>query len=237
VFSPLLKHNDGSLEEEMTKEGIANPAAFLKEFVENINSVINSGQHYHISGLGYFVKKGDIRFVFEHNENAVTKKHSGDTEIVYLSKREKRQSGIVSGAICLCLIAFGCLFFAVLNIYKSKDRLEPLTSGTNKPANQLIIIDKSDSIAETDGNTNTIWLSSGMKSYHVVVACFEEKINAENFVLQCRLMGYDKAEILSMTGILHPVSIGSFASQNEALETKLKYDSLFGENSLIYKIK
>jgi hypothetical protein len=237
IFSPLLKHNDGSLEREMAKEGITNPADLLKEFVENVTSAIDNGQRYNIAGLGYFFKKGDIRFVFENNENTVTKKHSGETEIVYLSPKKERRSGTTMGAICLCLIAFACLFFVVFNVYKSKDRLEPLTAVAKKPVNQFIIIDKSDILDETDGETNTMWLSARMKNYHVVVACFEDKINAENFVLQCRQTGYDKAEILSMAGVLYPVSIGSFTSQSEALETKLKYDSIFGENSLIYKTK
>jgi hypothetical protein len=233
VFSPLLKHNDGFLEDEMAKENIADPAACLKEFVENVVSVIDNGQHYNIAGLGYFYREGEIRFIFEKDENTVPQ-HSGDAEIVYLPRQKKYRTGIVLGSIYLCLISFACLFFVILNIYKANDRLEPLTSGTKKPVNQFIIIDKS-GIDETDGNANT--LSSRVKHYHVVVACFEEKINAETFVLQCRKMGYDKAEILSATGALYPVSIGSFTSRNEALNTKLKYDSIFGENSFIYKTK
>jgi hypothetical protein len=238
VFSPLLKHNDGSLEEEMAEEGIANPADFLKEFAETVISVIDNGQRYHIAGLGYFFREGDIRFTFEEDRNAVTQKHSGETEIVYLPQQKERRSGILTGAIYLCLTAFACLLFVVFDICKSKDRLEPLTSITKKPVNQFVIIDKSDSLDETDDETNILRLSSSRtKSYHVVVACFEDKINAENFVLQCRQTGYDNAEILSVTGVLYPVSIGGFASQNEALETKLKYDSIFEENSFIYKTK
>ncbi|MDR1339409.1 MAG: SPOR domain-containing protein [Prevotellaceae bacterium] len=233
VFSPLLKQNDGFLEEEMKREGIAEPAVFLKDFVDNLVSVIDKGQHYSIAGLGYFFREGSIHFAFEKNEDEAGKKRSGNTEFVYLPKKRKKcRSGIVSGAICLCLIAFGCLFFLIFDICSSE---APLVSRTKKPANQFAIVDESGDSAAI--NRETAGLLSRIKNYYVVVACFEEKINAENFVQQCRKTGYGRAEILSMTGILYPVSIGGFSTQNEAMETKLKYDSIYNENSLIYKTK
>jgi hypothetical protein len=243
VFSPLLKHNDGFLEEELKREGVAGPAAFLKEYVENIISVIDKGQHYNIAGLGYFFRKGSIHFVFEPGENPVSEnpvshKHSGDTEFIYLprNRKKKLRSGIISGAICLCLIALGCLFLIIFDMYKSKD-MSSLIFRTKKPVNQFAIVDKSGDSAAMDRETGSLQLLSHIKNYHVVVAYFEDKASAENFMLQCRKIGYDRAEILSMTGILYPVSIGCFASQDEALKIKLKYDSIFKENSLIYKTK
>ncbi|MDR0386073.1 MAG: hypothetical protein LBH60_08350, partial [Prevotellaceae bacterium] len=64
---------------------------------------------------------------------------------------------------------------------------------------------------------------------------FEEKANAENFVIQCRKTGYDDAEILFFTCLMYPVSIGRFASPDKALKQKHEYDSIFGENSMIFK--
>jgi hypothetical protein len=239
VFSPFLKHSDGFLEEEMQKEGIDSPTDFLKEFAENVILTTDNGQRYNIAGLGYFFKDGSIRFAFEQEENAGNQKHTVDTTIVYLPEKEKsrRNTGIIMGVVCLCLIAFGCLLFMIFNMHSSDDSLDPLISQTEKPGNRFIIIDKSGDYDETDGEPDNLQLLSMIKSYHVVVAFFEEKINAENFVLQCRKMGYDKAEILSVTGILYPVSIGGFTSHDEALGTKHRYDSIYKENSLIYKMK
>ncbi|MDR2287179.1 MAG: hypothetical protein LBE04_06860 [Prevotellaceae bacterium] len=224
VFSPLLKHNDGFLENEMQKKGIANPANFLREFAENVISVIESGQHYRIAGLGYFFKDGSIRFVFETTDEFDVYEHSDD---IYISdkKRNKNRARLVWSLIFLCL--FAAVIVVVVRIHASNDLLNIFGSRTKKPDKQFVITD------EAGNENNNRHLSPQMKYYHVIVACFEERDKAENFVLQCRKMGYDKAEILSFIGVFYPVSIGKFASPDEAINKKQEYDKIFGENSLI----
>jgi hypothetical protein len=239
VFSPLLKHSDGVLEEEMIKEGIDSPAECLTKFADNIITATDNGRRYNIKGMGYFFKDESIRFVFDDEENTGKQKNTVDTTIVYLPEKEKVRSnaGIISGVICLCIIAFGCLIFVILNMSSTDDGLDRLISQTEKPESRFIIIDKSNDSVATGGEQDSSQLLEMIRSYHVVVAFFEEKVSAENFVQQCRKMGYDKAEILSITGILYPVSIGGFSSQNEAMDTKHRYDSIYSENALIYKIR
>jgi hypothetical protein len=235
VFSPLLKHNDGFLEDEMQKKGIANPAIFLREFAENVISVIENGQHYRIAGLGYFFKDGSIRFVFETTDDADVYEHSDD---IYTpgKKRNKNHIRLVWSLIFVCL--FAAVIVAAVKIHSSNDLLNMFGYNTKKPDKQFVIIDKAGNGNETVGDENdNRQLSSQTKYYHVIVACFEEKDNAENFVHQCRKMGYDNAEILSFIGVFYPVSIGKFASHHEAINKKQEYDKQFGENSLIMKTK
>jgi hypothetical protein len=235
VFSPLLKHNDGFLEDEIRKEDIANPANFLRELAENVITVIENGRHYRIAGLGYFFKDGGIRFVFETNDDTDVYKHSDD---VYLpeTKENKKRITLVWSSICLCL----CIVVGIIavKIYGSNDLVEIFGSKTQKTGKQFAIIDKSGNDCDTVQN-EPYRLQSYLqaKYYHVVTACFEEKDNAEKFVLQCRKTGYDKAEILPFTDVLYPVSIGKFTSFDEAMNKKQEYDSRFGENSLILYTK
>ncbi|MDR1593595.1 MAG: hypothetical protein LBS43_03785 [Prevotellaceae bacterium] len=228
VFSPLLKHNDGFLKDEMQKEGIANPANFLREFAENVISVIENGQHYRIAGLGYFFKDGSIKFVFETTDDADVYEHSDD---IYLpeKKKNKNRARLVWGSILLCLpVVVGVV---AIKIYGSKDLLKMFNSQTDK---QFVIIDKSDNdFRAPENESGNLQASFQIKCYHVVAACFEEKSNAGNFVLQCRKIGCDKAEILSFTDAFYPVSIGKFTSLGEAMNKKQEYDKRFGENSLI----
>jgi hypothetical protein len=235
VFSPLLKHNDGFLEEELQKEGVADSAVFLRELAENIISVIERGQHYYIFGLGYFLKDGSIRFVFEETEKDVAGEqedvageHSGDA---WFSKNKGNKSKlwIIAGLICLCIIVFMLLLFLIFKIYSSRDRSEMFTFQVEKPADRFVIVDKSD----TCGGINDLQSFPKAKNYHVVAACFEEKDNAEKFVFQCRKNGYDQAEILFLTSVFYPVSIGAFPSQDEALICKQEYESRFGGYSII----
>jgi hypothetical protein len=226
VFSPLLKHNDGLLEEELQKEGVADTAVFLKELAENIISVVERGQRYHIAGLGYFLKDGSIRFVFEETEKDVAGEHSDDAEFSK-NKGNKSKLWIILGLICLCVIVF------LLYRYSLRDESDMFGFQTEKPANQFVIVDKSD----TCNGINDPQSFPQAKSYHVVIACFGEKDNAEKFVLQCKQNGYDKAEILFLTNVFYPVSIGAFSSQNEALNIKQEYETRFGEKSVILIMK
>ncbi|MDR2027579.1 MAG: SPOR domain-containing protein [Prevotellaceae bacterium] len=229
VFSPLLKYNDGFLEDELQKEGIANPAGFLRELAENIISVVERGRHYHIAGLGYFCKDESIRFVFEETDK------DADSESDAGLPGEKEKKGklrLVSALICLCLTLIVFLSFVVFDIYGSKKLPDMFTSQKEKPAGQFVIVDKSGDCDAAD-SLDPFPQATG---YHLVVACFEEKDNAEKFVLQCRKIGYDKAELLSVTNVLYTVSIGAFASRDEATEKKQEYDSRFGDNTMILKL-
>ncbi|MDR1583745.1 MAG: hypothetical protein LBS55_10920 [Prevotellaceae bacterium] len=231
VFSPLLKHNDGFLENEIKKEGIADPVDFLREFAKNVITMTEKGQHYYITGLGYFFKDEGIRFMFEIAENTGIYEHSGR---IYLSEKRKNRKRIwlIASSICLSL----CVLSGIFIIYNSKKQLDMFISQLKKIDNQFVIIDKLDDFNPAENKTNGLQLSSQTKTYHIIVACFEEKINAENFVLQCKKIGYDETEILYFTDVLYPVSIGKFASLDDALDKKRKYDNQFGENSLIIKI-
>jgi hypothetical protein len=234
VFSPLLKHNDGFLEDEMQKEGIANPANFLREFTENVISVIENGQHYRITGLGYFFKDGSIRFVFETINETAVHEHSDD---IYSPEKKRNKNHIKLVWSLASLFLFAVIVVVAVKICASNDLLKMFVYYTKKYDNQFVIIDKtgnSDAVAEN--KTGNMQPSSQMQYYHVVVACFEEKNKAVDFVFQCRKTGYNKAEILSFIDVFYPVSIGKFSSFDEAMSEKHKYDEQFGENSLIMKI-
>jgi hypothetical protein len=224
VFSPLLKHNDGFLENELLKEGFVNPAVFLKELAENIISLLERGQCYHITGAGYFFKEEGIRFAFKNTE----KEYSVPAEFSY-NGENKSKLWIIVGLIFMCMIVIVGLSFLVLNVYSSKVSSNKFIFQTVKPVHQFVIANKFD----TCGEINALQTFPQVKGYHVVVACFEEKDNAEKFVLQCKKNGYDSVEILSLTDVLLSVSIGAFASQDEALNKKQEYDKRFGENSMI----
>jgi hypothetical protein len=211
----------------MQKEGIENPAFILREFVENVISVVEKGRHYHIAGLGYFFKEGSMQFVFGETETTVNE-CSDDTH-----SSGKNKLWLITSLICLCLVVSACLLFVVFNMHSPKEQSDMFTFRTKKPNNQFVIVDKSDDCDEV----NNLQAFSQAKDYHVVVACFEEKSNAEKFVFQCQKNGYDKAVILSMIGVLYPVSIDSFASYDEALSKKQEYDSRFRDNALIFKTK
>jgi hypothetical protein len=229
VFSPLLKHNDGFLENEIQKEGIANPAVFLRELAENIISVVERGQHFRIVGLGYFFKDGSMRFVFEETEKDAVSEYADD--LYYPENRENRSVvWIVSSLICVCLLV--CVLFAAFNTCASKKRSNMFMFQTKKPDNQFITVDKSGD----HNKTGDVQPFPQAKNHHVVVACFEEKDNAEKFVRQCEKNGYDKAEILSATNGLYFISIGVFASRDDALNKKQEYENQFGEYSIILKI-
>jgi hypothetical protein len=231
VFSPLLKHNDGFLEEELQKEGVADSSVFLRELAENIISVVERGQHYYIAGLGYFSKDGSIRFVFRETEPDLAGEHAGDAgDAGFLRNRvNKSKPWIIPGLICLGVIVFILLLFFLFNIYSSRDRSEMFTFYMEKPAKRFVIVDKSD----TCGGINDLQSFPQAKIYHVVAACFEEKDNAEKFVSQCKKNGYDKAEILFLTSVFYPVSIGAFSSQDEALINKQEYECRSGKHSMI----
>jgi hypothetical protein len=143
------------------------------------------------------------------------------------------RSWLIPGLTCLFLLILICLLFLIFGICDSTKVSDMFTFQKEKPDSQFVIIDKSSDCGETDH-----WLSfPPAKSYHVIVACFEEKDNAERFVQQCKKNGYDKAEILYVTNALYPVSIGDYVSPDEALSIKQEYDSRFGENALIFKTK
>jgi hypothetical protein len=232
VFSPLLKHNDGFLEDEIQKKGIANPAVFLRELAENIISVVERGQHYHIAGLGYFFKDGSIRFAFEETEKDVVSEHFDD--VVFPENNDRRsKSRIIASAICLILIVLVALIFFIFRIHSSNDRHDMFVSQQAKPDGQFTIVEKSDTCA----GANDLQTFPQARSYHVVVACFEDEDNAAKFVVQCKKNGYAQAEILSMTDVFYPVSIGASASPDEALNKKQEYDQRFGENAMILKTK
>jgi hypothetical protein len=232
VFSPLLKYNDGFLEDELQKEGIANPAVFLRELAENIISVVERGQHFHIAGLGYFVKYEGISFEFERIDNDNDSEYSGDAELLE-AKKKKNKLRISLALICLCLIILTVVIFIFFNIFDSKKTSNMFTSRKTPPDNQFVIIDRSDDC----DMENYLQSFPQAASYHLVVACFEEKDNAEEFVLHCKKIGYDNAEILCLTTVLYTVTVGAFSSQDEAMTEKQKYDDRFGENSLIVKSK
>jgi hypothetical protein len=232
VFSPLLKHNDGFLEDELQKEGIANPAIFLREFAENIISVVERGQCYYIAGLGYFLKDGSIRFVFEDARKELVNESLNKMDSTK-NRSNRNRLRILSGLICLCMIVIAVLLFFIFNIHASKERPDMFTFQTEKTGNLFIIVDKSDICNHTDD----LQAFPHAKSYHVVVSCFKEKDNAEKFVMQCKKNGYDRAEILSLTNVFYPVSIGAYVSHDEALFQKQEYDRRFGEITVILKMK
>jgi hypothetical protein len=232
VFSPLLKHNDGFLEDELQKEGVDNPAVFLKELAENIISVVERGQRYHIAGMGYFFKEGSIRFVFEDTDKDADSEYLGNADSPRKNGNQSKLWIIVS-LLCICAIVVICLLFLIFNIYNAKVAPKTFTFQVGKPAHQFALVDKSDTCNEI----NALQAFPQAKGYHVVVACFEDRDNAEKFVLQCKKNGYDSAEILFMTNVLYPVSIGVFASRDEALNKKQEYDDWFGEHSMIFKTK
>ncbi|MDR1887041.1 MAG: SPOR domain-containing protein [Prevotellaceae bacterium] len=233
VFSPLLKSNDGFLEDEIQKD-IADPADFVKKYAENIIAEIKKRQRYNIAGLGYFFtdENGCIRFAFDEPEDAAV--HGRPAAYRSEKKGKNGRFGLVVALICLCSLAVGCLFFFLFGKFNADDRFDSSDFRTEKPDNQFVIADESDRDDETEilQPSNQINLK-----YHVIAGCFEEKSNANNFVRQCIKMGYDKSEILPCIGHLHPVSIGNFASHDEALNRKQEYDRRFGENSWIYKMK
>jgi hypothetical protein len=229
VFSPLLKHNDGFLEEKLQKEGIVSPAVFLGELAENIICVVERRQRYHIAGLGYFYKDGNIRFVFEETEKDTVAGEQSDDVCCPENNGNKNKLRIIWGLICLCVIILVYLLVFVFNIRRSRDRSDMFTFQTEKPVNQFVIVDKSDML----DSINNLQHLPVAKSYHVVAACFDEKDEAEKFVLQCKKIGYNKAEVLSMTDLFYPVSIGAYASQDEALNKKQECDSRLRGNSII----
>ncbi|MDR2383107.1 MAG: SPOR domain-containing protein [Prevotellaceae bacterium] len=231
VFSPLLKHNDGFLENELQKAGFVNPVVFLRELAENIIFILERGQCYHIAGAGYFFKEESIRFAFEDAEKDAVREHSDNTGFSR-NNGNKCKLWIIAGLICICAIVVVFLLFLIFNIYNTKVKPDMFTFQIEKPAHQFAIVNKSGTCDEI----NALQVFPQAKSYHVVVACFEEKDNAEKFVLQCKKNGYAHAEILSMTSVLYPVSIGAFVSRDEALNKKQEYDDRFGENAMILKI-
>jgi hypothetical protein len=232
VFSPLLKHNDGFLEDELQKEGVDNPAVFLKELAENIISVVERGQRYHIAGTGYFFKDGSIRFVFEDSDKDADSEYPSNAGLP-CKDGNKSKLWIIVSLLCICAIVVICLLFLIFNIYNAKVVPETFTFQVGKPAHQFTVVDKSGACDES----SALQVFPQAKGYHVVVACFEDRDNAEKFVLQCRKNGYRCAEILFMTSVLYPVSIGVFASRDEALNKRQEYDDRFGENSMILKTK
>ncbi|MDR3246550.1 MAG: hypothetical protein LBT50_08980 [Prevotellaceae bacterium] len=229
VFSPLLKTNDGFLEEEMQKEGIANPAEFLSQFTENVNYVIDNGQNFNIAGLGYFFSDGGIQFEYQKAEESLGIQEYREENKTYL--------GFIFLAVCLCLLGFSALIFFLLGMSDARGQLDPLISQTEKPENQFVIIDKSGDETMIDNEITDLKTPQINITYHVVAGCFEEKTNAEYFVVQCKKMGYNDSEILPQTGLLYPVSIGNFTTWDEAVNKKNEYNSKFGENSWILKIK
>ncbi|MDR0725088.1 MAG: SPOR domain-containing protein [Prevotellaceae bacterium] len=230
VFSPLLKHNDGFLEDKLQKEGFDNPAVVLQELAENIISVVERGQRYHIAGAGYFFKEEGIRFAFENTEKDEVRELSENTGYSR-NNGNKSKLWIITALLCICMIVVIYLLLRIFNIYNTKTMSDKFTFPTEKPAHQFAIVDKSGVCDEI----TALQVFPQAKSYHVVAACFEEKDNAEKFVLQCKKNGYNRAEILSLTNVLYPVSIGAFASQDEALSKKQEYDERFGENSMILR--
>jgi len=233
VFSPFLKTNDGFLEDELQREGIANPAEFLTQFTDNVISAIDKGLNFNIAGLGYFFKDGSIQFAFQNAEEpSVTAPETPE-----YSKENKTKSGFIFLAACLCLIGFSVLIFFLLRRQDTRDQLEPLISQTEKPENQFVIIDKSDDETVIDNEINGSKTPQTNINFHVITGCFEEKINAEHFVLQCKKMGYANSGILAQIGLLYPVSIGNFASQDDAMNKKKEYDDKFEENSWILRVK
>lgn len=254
VFSSLLKYNDGFLENELQKKGIANPDSFIKSFVEDILYVINEEQIFNIEGLGYFYKEnGNIQFNFQiSDESAVYGNNLQtatilDSEIEPASNNEEQKKDkkgiiwVIIAAIILILIILGALYFFWFNTPGSK-QLKPLIPKTEKPENQFIISDKaqeqknnSDESEKEENESPAITINNF--EYHVIAGCFEEKINADNFVAQCKKEGYDKTQIISKIGDLYPVSISSFATMEEALDFMGKYEEKYDEEAWIYKIK
>jgi hypothetical protein len=231
VFSPLLKHNDGFLEDRLRREGIADPAMFIRELAENIISVVERGQHFRIAGLGYFFKDGSIRFVFDTG----AKNNVGERSVDNRSPKKTRTKNkvwLVAGLILLGLtVTTGLLLIVSGRV--SKKPADMFTMKIEKHNNQLTIIDKSDESGEI-GDVQTLPMA---RNHHVIVACFEERDGAEQFVMQCRTNGYEKTEILCITDMLYLVSVGVFTSSNDAMNAKREYDRRFNENSIILKTK
>ncbi|MDR2466653.1 MAG: SPOR domain-containing protein [Prevotellaceae bacterium] len=74
-------------------------------------------------------------------------------------------------------------------------------------------------------------------SYHVIAGCFEDRMNAERFVVHCKREGYPNAAIIAKLGNLTPVTIGSFSSREEASAFKREYNDRYMESAWVYSAK
>jgi nucleoid DNA-binding protein len=244
IFSPLLTINDGFLIDELHKEGIDDSAMFLKNFVRQVIAVIENGSRFYIAGLGYFFKDESIQFIFEPSliDPLPTEKEENIVEENIVNEEEKpveentakeeekpvpeSRTVLVIISISACLLIAVSVFVLLLNL---SGTTEPLTSPPETSENQFVITDNEISNSQVTPLTNL--------NYHVIAGCFEDKLNAENFVLQCKTLGYDKSVILSPIGILYPVSIGDFATHAEAVNKQKEYNEKYGDDAWIYQIR
>ncbi|MDR3266943.1 MAG: hypothetical protein LBT24_05165 [Tannerella sp.] len=244
IFSPLLTTNDGFLVDELYKEGIDNPVMSLKKFYRNVLAVIENGSRFNIAGLGYFLKDESIQFIFETPIFATTDETnsvlaSEEENIVQQEENTVQQEeekpvpesavSLVVVSISACLLIAASVFVLLLRLYGATEQLDPLISPPETSETQFII---TDTVIDDEPLTPLANLN-----YHVIAGCFEEKLNAEIFIQQCKALGYDKSEILPQIGILYPVSICNFTTHSEAAVKKKEYDEKYGEDTWIYKTK
>lgn len=243
VFSALLKYNDGFLEEQLQKEGVADPAKLIKSFVEDVKYVTDEGQQFHIDGLGYFYSEdNNLQFYFENWQETpavVASAPVNDTQPTVTEKPQKENKGkfwVIFAAICLAIIALGAAYFFLLKPNSAENELKPIISQTEKPENQFTLSDSTANKTAGKPETEPVATSPNLE-FHVIAGCFEEKINAENFVAQCKKWGYKNAQILSKISDLYPVSIESFATMSEAVAAQEKYDDKYEEDTWVYRVK
>jgi hypothetical protein len=197
--------------------------------------VIENGSRYNLAGLGYFFKDESIQFVFDpplftiEGKNTIPEREEENVAGEEQTPLPESRKTVVVISISACLLIVVAALVILLRLSGSTDLSDPLISLSTPSESQFVIIDSEENDIEITPLPNL--------NYHVIAGCFEEKLNAENFVLQCKTQGYDKSEILLQIGLLYPVSIGNFATYTEALNKKKEYDEKYDEETWIYRVK
>jgi hypothetical protein len=242
VFSSLLKTNDGFLEKELRNYGISNAPDLLQNFVRNVLSAMENKRRFNISGLGYFFRdNNNIQFVQEID-------HGKHNEVIapppfnYIQRRRRHRIGSMIAAAGITFVMLGTFTYYLFGISDASMPLEPLISKVETPEKQFTIADgapeiRTSEVNEVRARTVSSEYTGNTLSYHVIVGCFEDRMNAERFVVHCKREGYANAVILSRLGNLNPVSIGSFSSREEANSFKREYNDRFMENAWVYSAK
>ncbi|MDR0560473.1 MAG: hypothetical protein LBG92_09890 [Prevotellaceae bacterium] len=226
VFSTLLKYNDGLLAGKLRASGIDNPELATGKFVSGIVNTLERGEVFNIKGLGYFYREEEnLQFKFDR-----TNGEKESSENVKKSLNKKLAIAFFISATIFMLMFFMYRFFMPAS---NADALANI-----QPDNRFTVIDKTyenDSLTVFYGTEPA--LTAGKQTCCVVAACFEKKINAEKFVVQCINEGYTDAAVLPPIGNLFPVAVAFSTSYSEAMKLKKEYDGKFSENTWIYATK
>lgn len=244
VFSSLLKTNDGFLEKELQDHGINNAPDLLQNFVRNVLSAMENRRRFSISGLGYFFRENNnnIQFASEIDHREKPLEVIAPLPFEYMQRRRRHRIGSMVAATGISFVMLGTFTYYLFGISDASMPLEPLISKVETPEKQFTIADGAPEIRTADlREVKTRAVSAeytgNYLSYHVIVGCFEDKMNAERFVVHCKREGYPNTGIISKLGNLHPVSIGSFSSREEANTLKREYNDRFMENAWVYSAK